>query len=143
MQPAAWVPCAGKAAWGPVRSLSCRVTGPGGNRGSAWPGLYSPTCRMGRMRWGRGRSLRRRAASAVPVSSAAATWGHVCSFCRPGPRDPPAVITSREPGVRRPGGSLLLPRGAGLEQEPRGLRTPQLAWGPLLDHEGDKSCPTK
>ena len=151
MQPPAWVPCIRKAAWGPVWSLSCQVTGLGGNQGLAWPGIYLPTCEMGRTWWGRGRNLRRWAASAAPVSGAAATWGHVCSLRSPGPRDHLHSASHQSLGVRRPGSSLLLSSGAGLEQEPRGppnltcltLGHPSWPGVPLLDHKGDKSCPKK
>lgn len=98
-----------------------------------------------------GRSPRRRAGSAAPVSGAAAPWGHVRLLRGPGPRDHLRSASCQSLGVRRPGSSLLLSSGADLEQGPRGPpdltrlapRTPQLAWVPLLDHGGDKSCPMK
>lgn len=97
MQPPAWVPCVRKAAWGPVRSLRCRVTGLGGNRGSAWPGLYLPTCEMGRTRCG-GEEPEEMGRERCTCERCCCSVGACALAPRPWAPRPPALSVLSEPG---------------------------------------------
>lgn len=123
-----------------MRSLCCRVTGLGGVRARRGRGLCCPP-----VKWaGRcGGEEPEETGRERCTCGAAAPWGHVRSSRGPGPRDHLRSASCQSLGVRRPGNSLLLSSGADLEQGPwrpdltrLAPRTPQLAWGSLLDHRG-------